>query len=251
MVCGGSATMTSGGVDLSRRIEKRRRLPKARAVVGAAMITAAGLAVFVAYLDAVGEPSTRFVVAREEIVAGTVIADREVAEQLFGSAPLSLVEAVADRAYRVEELDTLVGQTIAWPLSPGELLQRGAVYAAEDGSDRFLLSFALPVADAVGGRLTPGGTVDVLATSRTGPVPRTSYIVQAVPVIDVTESGGASVTVTVAVAEQRDALRLGHAVQTSGVFLVRSFGDRAGPPPSPYPDEDVLAPHGLTGDLDG
>ncbi len=220
-----------------RRIERRARLPGGRAVVGALLITTAALAVFAAYLDATGDPSTRFVVAREEIPAGTVVTDLDAAERLFGAAPLALVEAVAERAFAAEDLEALVGRTIVAPLAPGELLQRGAVHDGANAPERYLLSFAVPAADAVAGNLAPGEPVDILTTSRDGPTATTSYVVRGVPVVAIDPGSGTSVTVTVALEHDLDAQALGHAVQTAGVFLVRALGrdvDGDAEVPAPY-----------------
>jgi len=243
--------MTSTGVDVQgaredplrahRRITRPRGLPGGRAVVGALLIAAAAVTVFAAYLDATSEPSTRFLVASEPIPTGTVIADLATAEAMFSSAPLALVDAVAEHAVTVDDLDGLVGHTVVATLEAGELIQRSALLDGERATGAHVMSFAVPVADAVAGSVSPGETIDVLATSRSSGEPTTVYVVRGVPVLAVGSSGpGSSLVLTVALSDVGEVQALGHAVHTATVFVVSTVAaGEADEPllPAPYRGE--------------
>jgi hypothetical protein len=240
--------MTSTGVDRTlapgsprrktplagRRISRPRTLPGGRAVVGALLIAGAAVLVFAAYLDATSEPSTRYLVANDAIPAGTVIADVATAESLFSSAPLALIDTVAQRAVAAEDVESLVGQTIVATLDRGDLVQRSVLLDGQRVSGAHVMSFAVGAADAVAGSLSPGETIDVVATSGGRGEPSTGYVVRGVPVLAVDAgSGGSNVILTVALDDVEQVQALGHAVKTADVFVVSTLATT---------DDDTLPP---------
>ncbi len=240
MVDLGPELRTDGDRDVrTRRITRHHSLPGGRAVVGALLVAGAAVAVFAAYLDATRDPSTRYLVAAEPLAPGTVIDDADTARALFSATPLALEDPVAAHAVAEEDLEVLVGRTLAAPLAAGELLQRSALADVGRTPDSHVLSFALPAADAVGGALVPGGTIDVVATYRSGGDASTRYVVRGVPVLDVTSGGGtgASVVLTVALRDVEEVQALGHAVHTATVLVVSRIAPDDGPDqlPAPYP----------------
>lgn len=228
----------------AKRILRRRGLPGGRAVVGALLIATSAVVVFAAYLDATAEPTSRFLVASEAIPSGTVLADRATVQALFSLAPLSLVDAVAEHAVAVDDVDVLLGRTVVADLAAGELLQRSALLDAERAGGAHVMSFSVPAADAVAGSLAAGETIDVLATSRASRDPVTSYVVRGLPLLAVGAGGaGGHVVLTVALDEVREVQALGHAVHTADIFVVSTAaGDRS--LPDPYRGAGVELPGG-------
>jgi hypothetical protein len=105
-----------------RRIRRSRRLPGSRAVVGALLVTAAAVGVFAAYVDATGEPSTRYVVAQDELPIGTLLTSQLVRDtSLFALVPMDLPPEVAARAVPVDapkgRLRIVLGGVGSYPLA--------------------------------------------------------------------------------------------------------------------------------------
>lgn len=238
------APARSGSGRQERRITRPRGLPGGRAVVGALLIAASAVVVFAAYLDATADPATRFLVAADPVASGTVIEDLDAARELFSSAPLTLVDAVAEHAVAVDDLESIVGHTLVAPLQRGELLQRSVLLDGERAAGGHVMSFSLPAADAVAGSLVPGETIDVLATSRGSRAPTTSYIVRGVPLLAVSTGGsGSNVVLTVALGGVDEVQALGHAVHTATVFVVSTTateGPDGGSLPAPFVGEQLL-----------
>lgn len=238
------APARSGSGRQERRITRPRSLPGGRAVVGALLIAASAVVVFAAYLDATADPATRFLVAADPVASGTVIEDIDAARGLFSSAPLTLVDAVAEHAVEVDDLESIVGHTLVAPLQRGELLQRSVLLDGERATGGHVMSFSLPAADAVAGSLVPGETIDVLATGRGSRAPTTSYIVRGVPLLAVSSGGsGSNVVLTVALGGVDEVQALGHAVHTATVFVVSTTateGTDRGSLPAPFVGEQLL-----------
>lgn len=239
---GPPAAATDGPSAGSRRtIRRARGLPGGRAVVGAFLVAAAALGVFAAYLDAVGAPETRFVVARETVDPGTRIADAEVLAELFELRPIALEGQLAANAVPAGEVEQLLGQLVMVPLAPGDLLLRSGVVSDGGAAGSEQLSFAIDPSAALGGRLRAGERIDVLATYGSGASAWTAYVVRGVPLVQVSGGEGGALgagplTLTVALRDPSEVLALTHAVQTADVVVTRSGateGDR-GPLPGPY-----------------
>lgn len=250
-VGGGSATPV--GADVADRrsgghqILRHRGLPGGRAVVGALLVAAAAVAVFAAYLGAVSDPDTHYLVANGPIAPGTMVEDGSMARELFSSAAIDLAPPVDQRILLVEEIDGLVGTVVSVPLQRGDLLHRTAILDAGGVSDVQVMSFSLPRSDALAGDLAAGETLDVLATYNLGGEAFTAFVLRGIPLLDVHgESGttGGPVTLTVGASGLEDIQALGHAVNTASVFVTRAVDDpgrdRA---PGPYrPSLDSRGP---------
>lgn len=219
----------------SRRITPRRGLPGGRAVVGALLVAVAAVAVFAAYLDAVGGPTERYLVAAQPIPAGTTVDDVGTVRELFASTPLDLSDALARRAIPDGDADQLAGRTIIAPLAPGELLQRSAIAETDGERGGHVMSLVLPHASAVGGNVVAGQHVDVVATTGRGGQATTSYVVRAIPVLDVDDARGAgTVVLTVAVRDVDEVQAVGHALHTAEVFIVLAPEDGGTDLPAPF-----------------
>jgi hypothetical protein len=235
----------AGGASAGRsqhRIRPARGLPGGRAVVGAMLVTAAAITVFMAYLEATAEPTTVYLVADRDIAPGTRFPDRASVLAAITSEAISLPPAVAERAIPVEEVADLVGGVVLAPLEHGDLLLRSALVTDDGGRDLQTLSFRIPAVDAVAGTLVAGERVDVLATYGAGEPAYTAYVVRGVPLLRIGAVDGGSVSVngdlalTIAVGALEDVQALGHAITGASLLVTRSTAtaEHTDPVPAPY-----------------
>lgn len=223
--------------DPPRRIARRRTLPGGRAVLGALLVALAVVGVVAAHLSATAAPRDRYLVAAADLPAGTLLGDTAAVRASFRQVAVDLPSDVAAGAVHVDAAASLVGRRLLAALSPGDLLLASSL--AEVGADRgtSTFSFAVPADAAVGGALTVGDRIDVVATAGTGSDATTAYVVRAAPLtaMDAAGSGlgGDAVRLTVELAEQTDVQALAHALATATVVVVRS-PDASGSVPAPY-----------------
>lgn len=165
------------------------------------------------------------VVAAHELVTGAVLegGDLGVARVRAGSATMATL-------FRADDAAALEGRTIAGPVGAGAPLLRSAVRPAGRTDARRTMSFPLPRARALAGRLEPGDRVDVVTVGRDASIG--SYAVTGAEVVAVDGSadgalggGGDEVTVTLTVTPEV-ATRIAGSLDSGSVTLVRSTGAR-------------------------
>jgi Flp pilus assembly protein CpaB len=183
---------------------------------------ALGVLLTLSVLRAADRSQPVFVAARE-LAPGTVLRDTDVR-----AVGLHADAAVIDTLFPASALDALRGRVVTATIGEGTLLTRAAVRDVGAAAARRVMSFALPRARAVDGRLEPGDRLDVLAVeSDTG---RAGYVLAGAEVVAVDEQDGGplagagdDVTITIAV-EPADAPPLVAALDTGTVTLVRATG---------------------------
>ncbi|MTV24535.1 hypothetical protein FTX61_03760 [Nitriliruptoraceae bacterium ZYF776] len=223
----------------SRTIRRPRSLPGGRAVVGALLVAVAVVGVVAAHLSATATPDTSYLVAAADVPAGTLLGDEAAVEERFAAVALDLPPEVASQVVPLDGAASLVGQRTTAALAAGDPLLASTLTAGADGTGASTLTFALPPEAAVGGRLTVGEHIDVVATVGTGESATTAYVVRAAPLLDVVTAGDASglgadrVQLTVSLDDQRSVQALAHALATATVVVVRSPDDGADVP-APY-----------------
>jgi len=162
-------------------------------------------------------------VAAHDLAPGTVVGDRDVrvARVRADARMLAALFAPADLA-------ALRGQVVTGNVDAGALVTRRDVRAVGAQGVTRVMSFPVPRARAVGGKLTAGDRVDVVAVDRdTG---RAGYVLTDAEIVAVDGSGGgplgdASDDVTVSLAVDGDgAPRLAAALEAGTVTLVRATG---------------------------
>ncbi len=164
-------------------------------------------------------------VAARDLTPGTVI-DRSALRLARVHAGAEVIAAL----YRASDVDALQGRVVTAAVRPGELVSRRDVTALDAGAARRVMSFSLPRARAVDGKITGGDRVDVVVVEHdTG---RAGYVLTGAEVVggDARSSGalgGASDDVVVSlVVEPGDAPALAAALDGGGVTLVRATGAR-------------------------
>jgi hypothetical protein len=221
-----------------RRIRRARGLPGGRAVVGAFLVAAAAVGVFAAFLTATAEPANQYAVAHADVEVGTRFLSLEEVNQAFRLVPLDLPDEIAAQAFGPGEAEALVGQLVTSPISSGDLLLRSAVVDDARVPETEKMSFSLPAAEAVGGTLTEGERIDILATYGTGSDAWTAFVARGVLLVGVDRDAAAlgsaeEVTLTVAISSLTDVQALGHAVRAAEVFVTRSTVAEGSTEPAP------------------
>lgn len=171
----------------ARPVGRRPSLPGGRALLGAALVVAAAVLTYSAYLGATATSSQTYVVAAHDLRADDRITagdlrvvtgelPAEVAGRLFGS-PAELDDAV-----------------VLAPLDAQSPVPRSAVVTrddAGDASDAYEVSFTAPGWKLGAGRLQRGELIDIVARGEDRDGNRTSIApVQDVRVVDLTAAGG-------------------------------------------------------------
>ncbi len=172
-------------------------------------------------------------VAAKELTPGTVLGDSElrVAHVQVDGEVLATLFGSADVA-------ALRGQVVTSTIREGALVARGDVRELGAHAATRVMSFPLPRAHAVGGKLISGDRVDVVAVERS--TARSGYVLADAEVIAVeSRSGGplagASDDVTVSlVVDAGGAPRLAAALDAGTVTLVRATGAAPLPASPPF-----------------
>ena len=219
------------GGDLGPDVARRRR-PR-RVTAGAAVPVALGvLAAGFAYEALQSRAATtEIVVARSAVSEGVTVDVGNTRLVKIRSADRSLLQDL------VPPSDLEEGWVAAVPIRPGEPVTSSELARRPSGPQLGEMSIAVPVDEAVGGRLAAGDRVDVIASGASGSA---HYVAQGLRVLAVapTSVGGAlleasaSYYVVVAVGK-KTALRLAAALGSQaaggnaagGLELVRSNGE--------------------------
>lgn len=223
----------SAPAETERVVRRRRTLPGGRAVVGAFLVTVAAVGIFAAYTDATAGPVTRYVVAARDVPLGARLTYDDLA-----LVALDLPAEQRSRAF--DDPAILDGATLIGPLSRGDIVQSSLVIAIEPDVEQ--VSFAIGTDRAVGGRLSPGERIDLLATYGSGEGAYTEAVVRDALVVKVDEdpatglgSGVGTDIITVAVPDAAASLRIAHAINAGEMTLVRTTGvTRTGELPTSY-----------------
>jgi hypothetical protein len=163
------------------------------------------------------------IVASHELASGTVLRDGDVRV-----APARVGGDTLATLFRGSDVASVRGQVVTATIHAGALVPRGAVRPVDAAAAVRVMSFVLPRARAVDGKLATGDRVDVIAvehdTGRAGYV-LTDAEVTAVDSHDGGPLAGASEDVTVSlVVDPETAPRLATALDAQTVTLVRATG---------------------------
>jgi hypothetical protein len=214
----------SNGDHTRRRIERRAGLPGGRAVLGALLMAASALGVYLAHLEATRQPSVDYVVAARDLDAGQVLA-RDDLQVVSADLPAGTAERAFGR------VDDLVGAVVLAPLGTGDLIQASAVTSPGGAPTAHEVALVLPRAQVAVARLQRGDRVDLYATADGG----TEAVVAGAVVVSVaSERGGGiaadrEVDLVVSLPEVGDVVAVVHALRTAELTVVRSAaGSTAG-----------------------
>lgn len=199
-----------------RVIRRRAGVPGSRAIVGGLLMAVAAIGVFVAYEDASRGPSDPVVITRHAIRVGEVVEadDLRVVD----------AELPADADHVFDDVAAVVGRVALGPIGEGEIVQAGSVSDDQATPRAHEVELTLPREQVAVGRLKQGERVDVFVTRDD----RTTSVVRGVQVVQIGDSGDASLTserevsLVVAAPTAEAAAALVHALRTGDVTVVRS-----------------------------
>jgi Flp pilus assembly protein CpaB len=202
----------------AHRLDRLRRWPGTRAVLGGLLVGVAVLGVLLVGDADASAPTTAVLVAARDLPAGTVLEPADLAR-----AELHLPDEVMATVF--VDADDLVGRRTLTPVGRAEVLGRSVVFEpVGDVLPPFELSFALDGDRAVDGRLRSGELVDVIVTTG-GPAPASEVVAHDVVVADVRrpDSGSPSspTVVTLAFADRSIAVAVAAGADAGDVRLLR------------------------------
>jgi Flp pilus assembly protein CpaB len=181
---------------------------------------------------ALGVLLTLSVVRASDRTRAVFVAAHDLAPgSVLDASAIRLTRVHADAAvnaslFGVDQRALLRGRVVAAAIAEGSLLTRDNLRDASDGATPRIMSFPLPKARAIDGKLARGDHVDIVAVDHERR--RAQYVMHDVLVVDVDAQGsgalsGSSDDVTVTVDVDADsAPRLAAAVGTEVVSLVRT-----------------------------
>ncbi len=217
----------------TRPLRRRRALPGGRAVVGALLMTVAGVGVFAGYTDATADKRVPYVVARSDLTIG-----QRISRSSLAHVPMDLPDVVRTRSFRNPA--DLTGAVVVGPVTRGELIQSSDVLTRGAGPVGRDISFSIESARAVDGQLQRCEMVDILVTYGSGNDAYTVAVARGVRVVNRRQprgglGDGRDEVITVSVPGSADVMAVAHAVTAGAVTLVRTAGV-AGEPADPSDD---------------
>ncbi len=206
-----------------RSIRPGKPLPSGRAVLGALLITVAGLAAFLAARSADKDPSVSYLVATRTLAPGQIVTTTDV-ELVAMDLPASQAASAFTRA------GSVIGSAARGPVAAGALLTDAVLEPPAAGSagpqtgEYREISIAVPRARALLGNLVPGDRVDVVASEDAS----SAVLVQQALVVAV--SSGADdalvlsedVVITLALSGAEEALAVAHGAAVHELTVLRS-----------------------------
>ncbi len=201
----------------SRAIVRRPALPGGRAALGGLLITVAALGVFLAYRRGEGGPTTRVVVAAQEIRLGAVIEADDV-QVVLADLPAST------GATTFRTTTAVVGHVALGPIAAGEIVQAGSITADRSTSEVNEIAITLPRAQMAVGQLQAGDRVDIFVTydDHTASVARGATVVLIGNDRDRSLTSDRELSLVVSVPSGDVVAALVHALRTGEVTVVRS-----------------------------
>lgn len=191
-------------------------------MVGALLVTVAGVGLFAGYTNATADNRINYLVARNDLTMG-----QRITRASLGYMPMELPALVRSRSFR--DPGQLVGAIVVGPVTKGELIQSSDVLVRGGAPAGREVSFSIESARAVDGGLQRGEMVDVLVTYGTGNDAYTLTVARGVRVLNRRQPGGTlgdgrDEVITVSVPTSAEALALTNAVTAGAVTLVRTAG---------------------------
>jgi len=212
---------TARGTVLSRT---RREISSRVSTGHVVMVLAGALGVLLTLTVLRSAGDTRPVlVAAHDLAPGTVITDETV-----HVSRVHVDSSVLATLFDAGQLAALRGRVVTTVVHQGELIGRGDVSARDAHTSTRVMSFPIARARAVGGKLSTGDRVDVLAVDHD--TRRAGYVLTDAEVVAVDSRGGGAlsgssddVTITLVV-DPQTAPVLASAIDAGTVMLVRSTG---------------------------
>lgn len=168
----------------ARRVDRRRRLPGSRAVVGGLLVAVAAVASFAAYAGSHQAPHQMYAIATRQLRPGARIGFGDVA-----LVALNVPDAGVRRGL-FGSVAPLVGASVITPVDAGALIESSEVVGRGGAPGTREISVTLDRSRAVGGTLKAGEYVDVMGTFGNGADSYTAVMAPHVRVLTISSSTG-------------------------------------------------------------
>ncbi len=205
-------------------------LPSARAAVGALLCVLAALLTFVAYRQAQQPPTTKYLVAINEMEPGAALTIADFREEA-----ITLPPEVAARSF--SSFAQVENAFLLGPIQQGELLQASNLVRRAGGPGSHEWSFSIESINAAGGRIRVGERIQILGTTTTEGSSVTEVVNPNALVIGLDRTDPnpfrGSLSILLALTSDEEVFRLETAKNTQKLTVVRGPG--ASQPPAPKP----------------
>ncbi len=200
-----------------------RFLPGGRAIIGAALCTAAVAITGIAYAKSTEQPTIAVLIAKSPIEVGQTLSADDVRSTRVAKDPSLLRNSVLSIA-------DIQGTIALGPIAPGDLIQRSSLLRKEGGAGSREVSIAVESSAAAGGRIRSSDRVTIVATGTINGEPETEVIASNVLVLHVDRgttgmaAGTSPLVVTLSADSETDPIRIVHAQATGKIALIRTTG---------------------------
>lgn len=216
-------------------VRRRRGLPGARPLVGAALVTFAALVTVVAYTGADEAPSDEVVVLRRPLDVGHRIAANDVRVERV-ELPDELHAQVAT------DVDEVAGAVALGPLGADQMVPRTALLPPDETSPdpgpTFEVSLPVEASRALGGDVVAGELVDVVATFGSSDSAYSLVVASRARVLGTSERaagvGGSDLVLHLALSSADEVMATAHASAAASVTVVRATRAAEVPITRPY-----------------
>lgn len=201
------------------RLASRR--PNTRTIVGALLVSTAGLGAFVAVTSTGSADHQTIIVASRPIAIG-----ERIESSALSTASVERGSPLTSHGFTTT--DSVLGAVALAPLGEGELVQRSAVLTGGPPEPAREFSFPVDRERALNGDLRAGERVDVLATYGSGTDATTTVLARDARVIRITDAKTGSLgssgklILTLALSSADQLLDAVHAAQVASLTIVRS-----------------------------
>ena len=206
----------------SRRVAQlSAHRPTTRTIVGALLVSTAGLGAFLAMTASSSTQRQTLIVANRAIAIGERIDSSAVSTTSIETGSPLAGHGFADPA-------SVIGGVALAPLAEGELVQRSAVLTGAPSEPAREFSFPVDRERSLNGDLRAGERVDVLATYGSGTDATTTVLARDARVIRITDAksgalgSSGKLILTLALSSADQLLDAAHAAQVASMTIVRS-----------------------------
>jgi hypothetical protein len=211
-------------------------LPSARAAVGALLCVLAALLTFVAYRQAQQPPTTKYLVAVNEMEPGAPLTLADFREEA-----ITLPPEVAARSF--SSFAQVENAFLLGPIQQGELLQASNLVRRAGGTGSHEWSFSIESVNAAGGRVRVGERIQILGTTASEGQSVTEVVNPSALVIGLDRTDPnpfrGSLTILLALNNDEEVFRLETAKNTQKLTVVRVPG--VNPSPSTQPQANPIS----------
>lgn len=206
-----------------KTLRKRRQLPGSRTVLGAFLITTAGVVAFASSTGWTDNSNAKYLVAAHDMPTGTQLQANDL-------KTVELTLPTASAASAIRSADVAKGHVLLGPMKANELLQTGLLASKAASDERPQISISIPSSQALAGTLASGERVDVLVAVKDKDVTVARTVVSAARVLKISNASGldrgGNVTILLSVGDKAETAGLAQAAGQGELSLIRTTGSQ-------------------------